>query len=88
MEWFSVETKLPNPNECVLFVEKHSRLVNYGFYEKIDKKEPNFKETPSGKVIYSEKLPDGVWWRLRFRDCLEQAEVTHWMPLPKPPIEI
>lgn len=88
MEWINVEDKLPKQNECVLFVERHSGLVNYGFYEEVDRDEPFIKEFPDGRKICFEKPDGGVWWRFRFADALERKNVSHWMPLPTPPMQM
>lgn len=83
--WINVEEALPTQNEIVLFVEKYSRNVNYGFWEEIDRDKPFVRMFEDGRKIYFDKPDGGVWWRYRFGDALQRSSVIHWRKLPDPP---
>jgi hypothetical protein len=70
-EWISVKDKLPENGSSVLTM-------------------PSYRVLPYGKGVGEDDIdvPLNEFWT--FNDFMEAAEivtnVTHWMPLPKPPV--
>lgn len=81
MEWISVEDRLPEELETVLFASIAGN-VNQGFYESVDRNRVFINKL--GEIEYP-KVAGGFWYRDRFNDFIPGVLVTHWMPLPKPP---
>jgi hypothetical protein len=83
--WISAKDRLPDNQQIVLFAEKHSHIVTYGFREDIYRDTMRIIKTPNGKIIYFGHPDGGLWWRFRFGDIMREENVSHWMPLPEPP---
>lgn len=73
MEWISVKDRLPESQQCVLFVQSGSSDVFSGTY-KSNYDYADWSETCNCGGICNESL-------------FYQTEITHWMPLPTPPID-
>ncbi len=72
MEWISVEDKLPEIDEHVLI--SNGNYVNFGW---IDSNYYNY-ETDELQECW-------VGANLGWDGDSDKVEVTHWMPIPKPP---
>ena len=71
-EWISVEERLPSSDHDWVLVA--CKLMPEGFYG----------------VPHVAELRGGVWWSDCYDVPLRSAgvAVTHWMPLPEPPVDI
>lgn len=76
--WFSVKDKLPEPEQDVLVIAHgwSGRLLYIGSYQRME------AET-SWLTGVTSKASDWSLWGWSY---LREPEVTHWMPLPEPPM--
>ena len=76
--WFSVKDKLPEPEQDVLVIAHgwSGRLLYIGSYQRME------AETSWLTGVTSKASEWSLWgW-----SYLREPEVTHWMPLPEPPM--
>ncbi len=71
MQWISIEEHLPTAGEDILFIEQY------------DDSEPS--------ICFGYLGQDGKWYDKTNQDydgadVATTAKVTHWMPLPEPPL--
>jgi len=71
MKWIKVSDKLPKIGEMVILF--------------LPEKGHRLKSVESGS-LYITRSTDMKRFRLTYR-AVESKEVTHWMPMPKPPTE-
>ncbi len=71
-EWISVKDRLPEVYERVLCILNGEQIVL-----QLEKESPAFEES----------FKEFLYWHEPFDEYMqiEWHEVTHWMPLPKPP---
>ncbi len=76
--WISVKDKLPEPEQDVLVIAHgwSDRLLYIGSYQRME------AET-SWLTGVTSKASDWSLWGWSY---LREPEVTHWMPLPEPPM--
>lgn len=76
--WISVKDKLPEPEQDVLVIAHgwSGRLLYIGSYQRME------AET-SWLTGVTSKASDWSLWGWSY---LREPEVTHWMPLPEPPM--
>lgn len=76
--WISVKDKLPEPEQGVLVIARgwSGRLLYIGSYQRME------AETSRLTGVTS-KASDWSLWGWSY---LREPEVTHWMPLPEPPM--
>ena len=76
--WISVKDKLPEPEQDVLVIAHgwSGRLLYIGSYQRME------AET-SWLTGVTSKASDWPLWGWSY---LREPEVTHWMPLPEPPM--
>ena len=76
--WISVKDKLPEPEQDVLVIAHgwSGRLLHIGSYQRME------AET-SWLTGVTSKASDWSLWGWSY---LREPEVTHWMPLPEPPM--
>lgn len=76
--WISVKDKLPEPEQDVLVIAHgwSGRLLYIGSYQRVE------AET-SWLTGVTSKASDWSLWGWSY---LREPEVTHWMPLPEPPM--
>lgn len=76
--WVSVKDKLPEPEQDVLVIAHgwSGRLLYIGSYQRME------AET-SWLTGVTSKASDWSLWGWSY---LREPEVTHWMPLPEPPM--
>lgn len=77
-QWISVKDKLPEPEQGVLVIARgwSGRLLYIGSYQRME------AETSRLTGVTS-KASDWSLWGWSY---LREPEVTHWMPLPEPPM--
>lgn len=73
MEWISVQDRLPNIEDPVLLLVCGKITQGYLFND-FEFDECSMEQKPYQG--FQNEFSD---------DCLEWMDVTHWMPLPKPP---
>lgn len=76
--WISVKDKLPEPEQDVLVIAHgwSGRLLYIGSYQRM-------KAETSWLTGVTSKASDWSLWGWSY---LREPEVTHWMPLPEPPM--
>ena len=76
--WISVKDRLPEPEQEVLVIAHgwSSRLLYIGSYQRV-------KAETSRLTGVTSKASDWSLWGWSY---LREPEVTHWMPLPEPPM--
>ncbi len=72
-EWISVKDRLPEKDQAVLFFEKDGRSAISAVYTDDKNKYNRWEENCNCGGIERESN-------------FHQSEITHWMPLPEPPI--
>ena len=73
MDWIKCSEKLPEHHEEVIFYVKSREKCFCGYFESI----PKYRSLNKNKKnFFYENLDD--WW-------FDGEDITHWMPLPKPP---
>lgn len=70
MDWISVEDRLPKEGQTVIF---YNGMIGTGWYQK--SVFPGESSRPGWNLDLSEY----------YLELCDVCEVTHWMPLPKPP---
>ena len=74
-DWISVDERLPTPETPVLVTTKQDGMqVLFRVWERCN---------PMIEPYY----PDFLYWDDPKNDgmCIEDDQITHWMPLPEPP---
>lgn len=79
MEWISVKDRLPEEGQEVLVISRGwgEPLVYVGQYKRVE------SET-SWLTGITSKASNWLLWGWSY---IKEPQVTHWMPLPKPPKE-
>lgn len=73
-EWINVEDRLPDHNEIVLVFDEIGSVISMAKFRQFD--EPiNFDD-------------QDCWYVMNIDNLEIDYQVTHWMPLPKPPEKI
>jgi hypothetical protein len=73
MEWISIEEALPQENQRVIYYFRHTG-ISIGIYNRVEYP----KEIAGQSGIYGNAFSG--------RGGFLVDDVTHWMPLPEPPV--